>query len=164
MAEDYGGPEPECSVEWRQLVPLEAERKARQLKLMIRFEEQIKREDRISGRLEASMKGALSGLDGVRLFSSLGSRRHDWRGASIKTRVEADFKLSLASIRYQDILIVPEREGKQDDRDIDRFFVIPDDEMVIKLTNVLSEENYYVKRVIENPPRSGGHANHVQRY
>jgi len=162
--DDYGGPEPQHSVEWRHLVPTEDERKARQLKLMIRFEGQIKREDQISGRLEAAMKGGLSGLDTVRLFSSLGGRRHDWRGASIRTRVEADFALSLASIRYQDVLIVPEREGREDDSDTDRFCVIPDDEMVIKLTNVLSEENYYVKRVIENPPRSGAHANHVQRY
>jgi hypothetical protein len=35
--------------------------------------------------------------------------------------------------------------------------------MVIGLTNALSE-NYYVKRVIEHPPRSGGRADHVQRY
>lgn len=163
-AEDYGGPEPQRSVEWRQLVPNGDERKARQLKLMIRFEGQIEREDQISGRLEASMKGTLSGLDGVRLFSSLGTRRRDWRGASIRTRVEANFELSLKSIRYQDVLIVPQREGKEDDRDTDRFCVIPDDEMVIKLTNVLSEENYYVKRVVEHPPRSGGRADHVQRY
>jgi hypothetical protein len=163
-AEDYGGPEPQRSVEWRQLVPNGDERKARQVRLMIRFEGQIERKDQISGRLEASMKGTLSGLDGVRLFSSLGTRRRDWRGASIRTRVEANFELSLKSIRYQDVLIVPQREGKEDDRDTDRFCVIPDDEMVIKLTNVLSEENYYVKRVVEHPPRSGGRADHVQRY
>jgi hypothetical protein len=72
--------------------------------------------------------------------------------------------LSLASIRYQDVLIVPEHEGKDDERDTDKFCVIPDDEMVIKLTNALSEDNYYVKRVIEHPPRSGGRADHVQRY
>ena len=41
--------------------------------------------------------------------------------------------------------------------------MIPNDEMVIGLTNALSE-NYYVKRVIEHPPRSGGRADHVQRY
>jgi hypothetical protein len=145
-------------------VPTEDERKARQLKLMIRFEDQIEPEDQISGRLETAMKGALSGLDGVRLFSSLGKRRDDWRGATIRTRVEADFQLSLASIRYQDVLIVPQREAKEDDSDTDKFCVIPDDEMVIELTNALSEESYYVKRVIEHPPRSGGRADHVQRY
>src|SRR6201999_2687355 len=38
------------------------------------------------------------------------------------------------------------------------------DETVIALPNAMSRENYYVKRVIENPPRSGGRANRVQRY
>lgn len=163
-AEDHGGPEPLRSVEWRQLVPTEAERMGRQLKLIIRFEGQIEQEDQISGRLEAALKGTLSGLDKVRLYSSLGNRRDDWRGASIRTRIEADFELSLASIRYQGVLIVPEREVNETDGDTDTFCVIPDDEMVIKLTNTLSEENYYVKRVIEHPPRSGGRADRVQRY
>jgi hypothetical protein len=162
-AEDCGGPDALRSVEWRQLLPTPQQRQARQLKLVIRFEERIDSEDLVSGRLEAAMQGALSGLDGVRLYSSLGRRRNDWRGANIRTRVEADFRLSLASIRYQDVRIVPEREAKEDDSYADEFSVIPDDETVIELTNALSE-NYYIKRVIEHPPRSGGRADHVQRY
>ena len=42
--------------------------------------------------------------------------------------------------------------------------LIPDDEAVIALTNAMSEEGYYVKHVIENPPRSGRRANELQRY
>ena len=102
-------------------------------------------------------------MDGARLYSSLGQRRDDWRGATIRTRIEADFRLSLASIRYQDVRIVPEREARDDDSNAEEFRVIPDDQMVIRLTNALSE-NYYVKRVIEHPPRSGGRADHMQRY
>ena len=41
--------------------------------------------------------------------------------------------------------------------------MIPNDDMVIGLTNALSED-YYIKRVIEHPPRSGGRADHMQRY
>jgi hypothetical protein len=162
-AEDCGGPEALRRVEWRQLLPTEQQRQARQLKLTIRFEGKIRSEDRVSGRLEATMNGALSGLDKVRLYSSLGRRRDDWRGAAIRTRIEADFKLSLRSIRYQDVLIVPERHVREDDSNADQFDVIPNDDMVISLTNALSED-YYVKRVIEHPPRSGGRADHVQRY
>jgi hypothetical protein len=163
IAQDCGGPDALRSVEWRQLLPNHQQRQARRLTLVIRFEERIDAEDLISGRLEAAMRGALSGVDGVRLYSSLGKRRDDWRGATIRTRVEADFKLSLASIRYQDVRIVPEREVKQDDNYADEFSVIPDDETVIELTNALSE-NYYLKRVVEHPPQSGGRADHVQRY
>jgi hypothetical protein len=163
VAEDSGGPEPLRSLEWRQLLPTPEQRQARQLKLTIRFEEPIDSHDTVNGRLEAVMRGALSGLDGVRLYDSLGRPRGDWRGATVRTRVEADFKLSLGSIRYQDVRIVPEREAKDDDSNIDVFGVIPDDETVIELTSALSE-NRYVKRVIEHPPRSGGRADHVQRY
>ena len=111
-AEDCGGPEALRRVEWRQLLPTEQQRQDRQLKLTIRFEGKILSEDRVSGRLEATMRGALSGLDKVRLYSSLGKRRGDWRGAAIRTRIEADFKLSLSSIRYQDVLIVRGNMGR----------------------------------------------------
>ena len=47
-------------VEWRQLLPTEQERQARQLKLTIRFEGKIRSEDKVIGRLEATMKGAVS--------------------------------------------------------------------------------------------------------
>jgi hypothetical protein len=162
-AEDCGGLEALRRVEWRQLLPSKQERQDRQLKLTIRFEGKILAEDQVSGRLEATLRGALSGLDKVRLYSSLGKRRGDWRGAAIRTRVEADFKLSLRSIRYQDVLIVRDRGSVEDANNADQFDVIPNDDMVIGLTNALSE-NYYVKRVIEHPPRSGGRANHMQRY
>ena len=163
VAEASGGPEPLRSLEWRQLLPSREERQARQLKLAIRFEAPIDSQDLVSGRLEAGMRGAVSGLHGVRLYGSLGRPRDDWRGATVRTRVEADFKLSLGSIRYQDVRIVPEREAEEDDSNVDVFGVIPDDETVIKLTSALSE-NRYVKRVIEHPPRSGGRADRVQRY
>jgi hypothetical protein len=42
--------------------------------------------------------------------------------------------------------------------------VIPNDETVIRLTHALSEEGYYIKRVIENPRRSGARANLIRRY
>jgi hypothetical protein len=163
VAEDCGGSEALRRVEWRQLLPTGQQRQDRQLKLTIRFEGKILAEDQVSGRLEATMRGALSGLDKVRLYSSLGKRRGDWRGAAIRTRIEADFKLSLRSIRYQDVLIVREHGARGDGANADPFPVIPNDEMVIGLTNALSE-NYYVKRVIEHPPRSGSRADHVQRY
>ena len=115
-------------VEWRQLLPTEQERQDRQLKLTIRFEGKILAEDRVSGHLEATMRGALSGLDKVRLYSSLGKRRGDWRGAAIRTRIEADFELSLRSIRYQDVLIVREHGAIGDENNADPFRVIPNDE------------------------------------
>jgi hypothetical protein len=134
--------------------------------LSIQFRDQVCHADEISGRLMATMHGTLSGVTGVRLYNSLGARRGYAGAASVKTRVDANFTLSLASIRYQAVRVVPDRAEEDSDRDsyVDEFAVVPGDETVIALTNAISEEKYYVKRVIENPPRSGRRADLVQRY
>jgi hypothetical protein len=141
-------------------------RRATRLTLSIQFAGQVDPEDEISGRLKATMQGTLSGITGVRLFNSLGERRGYAGTASVKTRVDVDFSLSLASIRYQAVRVVPDRAAEDSDHDsyADKFPVVPDDETVIALTNTMSEEGYYVKHVIENPPRSGRRADLVQRY
>lgn len=141
-------------------------RRAARLTLSIRFEGQVDPEDEVSGRLTATMQGTLSGVTGVGLFNSLGERRGYTGKASIKTRVDATFRLSLASIRYQAVRVVPDRAAEDSDRDsyADVFPVVPGDETVIMLTNAMSEEGYYVKHVIENPPRSGKRADLIQRY
>jgi hypothetical protein len=186
-------PDGRRAIEWKQLIPadqagsaepregpapIEGEpaaraevtgrtwRQAGRLTLAIRFEGQIDPGDEISGRLEATMDGTLSGVEGVQLFTSLGKRRGYGGKPSIKTCIEADFTLSLASIQYQAIRVVPDRAAEDSDRDkyADSFAVIPGDETVIDLTNAMSKERYYVKHVIENPPRSGARADLVQRY
>ena len=159
------------SLELKPLSPAKPEKDDRahrpaRLTLSIRFEGQIEPEDEISGRLKAIMQGTLSGVTGVRLFNSLGEHRGYTGKASIKTRVDANFRLSLASIRYQASRVVPDRAAEDSDRDsyADKFDIVPGDETVIALTNAMSEEGYYVKHVIENPPRSGKRADLVQRY
>ena len=142
------------------------ERSATRLTLSIQFGGEVNPEDEISGRIKATMQGMLSGVTGVWLFNSLGAPRGIAGGASIKTRVDLNFRLSLASIRYQAVRVVPDRAAEDSDREsyADEFAVVPSDETVIALTNAMSEEGYYVKHVIENPPRSGGRADLVQRY
>lgn len=159
------------SLELKRLCPAkqgkgDQERQATRLTLSIRFEGQVDPEDEISGRLEAAMKGTLSGVTGVWLFDPLGARRGHAGVADIKTRLDVNFRLSLASIRYQAVRVVPDRAAEDSDRDsyADEFAVVPGDETVIALTNAMSEEGYYVKHVIENPPRSGRRADLVQRY
>jgi hypothetical protein len=151
-------------VEWRQLAPAPDELRARRITLAVRFEQPIDVAEVLSGRLEATMRGTLSGVRGLCLYGALGKGRNMTR-ASIKTRMEVDFELSLASIRYQAIRIVPDHVGHESAVGFPReFAVIPDDDTVIELTNALSERGYYVKRVIENAPRSGARADLVHRY
>ena len=130
----------------------------------IRFSGQIDRGDEISGQLNATLRGTLSGVTRIRVFDALGAPR-SYRTPAIRTRVEMGFRLSLASIRYQAIRVVPGRAADEIDRaSLAEFAVIPGDETVIALTNALSQEGYYVKHVIENPPQIGRQARRVQRY
>jgi hypothetical protein len=153
------------SLEWRQLSPTEEERQDRRFTITVQFQHQIASGDELTGDLEAVMKGTLSGVESMSLYTALGTRRA-YAGSAKTTEVKAAFTLSLASVRYQDVRVVPDRALEDSDRSslVNEFPIVPDDETVIALTNAMSRENYYVKRVIENPPRSGGRANRVQRY
>jgi hypothetical protein len=153
-------------IEWKQLSPSRLERQGRQFTIAVQFENPIADEDDLSGRLEATMKGSLSGVNGIRLYNALGTSRGMSGPPSVKTQVEADFTLSMASVRYQALRVVPDRE----DEDADHhgfpadFDAIPDDETLISLTNALAEAQFYVKRVTENPPRTGGRADVMHRF
>lgn len=145
------------TIKWRNLLPTEAEARNRRLTLTIQFEEQISGQDAVSGDLTAIMKGALSGITGVRMYSALGDYRSVSGKISVQTRLEAEFTLSLASIRYQSVKAYPDRasrEGEHGD-DVIESDAIPDDDTLVALTNALGEDDFYVKRLAENPPRGG---------
>lgn len=154
------------AIEWKQFSPTRDERRERQFTIAVQFENPIVSEDRLLGRLEAGMRGALSGVNGIRLYNALGRPRVMSGPPSVTTRVEADFTLSLASVRYQAVRVISDR----DDEDTDRenfsadFDAIPDDKTIISLTNALAEQQFYVKRVTENPPRIGGRADVMHRF
>ena len=154
-------------IEWVQLRPSEQENQRKRLDFVVQFEDKIKEGDAISGRLDMVFKGAISGIERIHLYSPLGDRRIHSSAANVKTHVMLDFELSLTSTRYQDVRLVPDRRMSEDrDRGEAREFpaVIPNDDTVIRLTNALSEQGYYIKRIIENPRRSGPRANLVRRY
>lgn len=149
------------TIEWIQLSPTKPQLDGRRLTIVVKFENQIFGEDDLSGRLEATMTRALSGVDGVRMYNALGARRAVSGTPSVKTRVEADFTVSMASIRYQAVRVFPEH-ADEDSYAAD-FHAIPGDDTVIALTNALAQNGFYIKRVTENPPRSGGRADTVHR-
>jgi hypothetical protein len=154
-------------VRWTQIMPAPNEQEERRLTLGVRFKNKVDlKKDRVSGSVEVVMKGALSGIENIELYGSLGERRQQSGGARIRTRITARFDLSLASIRYQAECVFPPYHAKDGEagQRAASFDVVPNDETVIELTNAMSERGFYVKRVIENPPRSGNKADTVQRY
>jgi hypothetical protein len=150
-------------IEWKQ-VSLDQEK--RRSSFVVHFEERIKNTDVIKGSLVVSFRGALSGLEGIDLFEPLGGRRRGGRYTDVKTEVVADLELSLNGVRYQDVRVVPDprRDDLAQIPEIHEFpGVIPDHETLIALTDAMSADGYYVKRVIENPPRDRGRADLVNR-
>lgn len=133
----------------------------------VRFERPIEAGSMLRGRVEVEFRGALSGLEGVDLYYPLGHRRREQRAASITTKVVADFELSLARVRYQDVRVVPDGKRPEDaarSKTVVFGDVVPDHHAIIAVTNAISEQGYYVNRVLENPPRTGAQANRVNRH
>lgn len=158
--------EPARSIKWSNLLITEAEHRKRQRVFSISFEDTVAESDFIQGRLEVKFKGALSGIEKIDVFTPLGGRR-EGRPADISTKLIIDFELSLAGLQYQDFRVVPDLNVEEDKARLEALTFpgwIPDHNTVITLTNKISESDYYIKRIIENPPRTGEQANHVNRY
>ena len=122
----------------------------------------------LSGMLEATFGGTLSGLTGVGVYLPGGGRSHPLE-TKPQTKVTVTFDISLRALRYQEDRVIPD-ENNADDRakarnKVDDFpGVIPDYRTVAELTNAISADNYYVKSVVEHPPyRDDGRPNVVNR-
>lgn len=150
-----------------------------------------------SGTLKAVFGETLSGISGIDLYLAGGRRAYEsgqaqagpaqagpgraeqgqgWQGpeAKVRTEVTVDFEISLAGLRYQNDLAVPDA-GSQPQGDgpwasadprsePDKFAVVPDYRLVTELTNLISEAGYYVKSVVEHLPyRDDGRENVLNR-
>jgi hypothetical protein len=148
-------------IDWLQVPPLDADHEYRQLQerrsrqLKIRFEKPIPPHSTLSGRIEATFEGTLSGVTGIGLYLPGGRHADRQLTPSAKTKVAVDFTVSLAAIRYQDDRVVPD-ENNADDvnrREPDKFVgVVPNPDVIIQLTNAISKDDYYVKSVTEHAP------------
>jgi hypothetical protein len=158
--------DPVHTINWSSILITDTECKNRHRIFSISFEDTVEESDFIQGRLEVLFKGALSGIEGIDVFYPLGWRRQE-KTTDIRTKLIIDFELSLAGLRYQDFRVVPDLNIKEDKGKLEPLTFhgrIPDHNTVITLTNEISENDYYIKRIIENPPRTGEQANRVNRY
>jgi len=148
-------------IDWQQVPPKDPDHNYSQLQerrsrsLTIRFERPIPPQSTLSGRIEATFEGTLSGVTGVGLYLPGGRRAERQLVPSAKTRVMVDFTVNLGAIRYQDDRVVPD-EHNADDKNrsrLDEFAgVIPNYSVIIRLTDAISKDDYYVKSVIEHAP------------
>lgn len=159
--------QPTRTIEWRR--PTKDDEHG--VTLTIRFEKAVRSDegdkkdagtakaDRLRGQLNIYFKGTLSGIEDVAFYHPLGGRqknvlggRRDDKDCEVRTIASVNFDLSLSRVRYQDIWVMPKVSEKIESDELPG--VIPDHRTVIDVTNSISDR-YYVKRVIENPPRGG---------
>jgi hypothetical protein len=138
----------------------------RRLKVSVQFENPINMSQSINGHLEIVFRNTISGVDAVTIHHPLGHQREvDEKKIERTITFSAEFELSLAGIRYQDQRVVPDSKLEQDRQKQETVTfpgVIPDYQTVVKLTDAMSD-HYYVKSVVENPPRSGGRVSVLTR-
>lgn len=168
------------TIRWRQLKPDPS--KAGSLTLMLQFERPIEipaaaadrdedgagTELTLTGTIEATFKGLLSGVTGVSVYLPGGgsSRRPP---TTTQTQVAVTFGASLRLIRYQTERVVPDKDHPDDRAQqrhrADEFHgVVPDYRTVAEVTNAVSMSGYYVKSVVEHPPyRDDGRPGVVNR-
>ncbi|MGI5179250.1 hypothetical protein ACQEVZ_23245 [Dactylosporangium sp. CA-152071] len=156
------------TIRWKQLPPPQPG--ARSLTLQLRFERPITEVPEstdpdddgsrsrltLSGKVEATFEGLLSGVTGVGVYLPGGGPGHSPRPKT-QTKVAVTFDASLRSIRYQDDRVVPDENHESDlaqgRHRADEFHgVLPDSRTVAELTNAISSDGYYVKSVVEHPP------------
>jgi hypothetical protein len=150
-------------IDWQQVPPKDPdhnysqlqERRSRSLK--IHFERPIPPQSTLSGHIEATFEGTLSGVTGISLYLPGGRRAERQLVPSAKTRVAVDFTVDLGAIRYQDDRVVPDENNTDDMRKdrgrLEEFAgVVPNYGVIIRLTDAISKDDYYVKSVVEHAP------------
>jgi hypothetical protein len=132
--------------------------------LSVAFSRRIEENSKITGSISMKFDRTLSGADGVRVHAAGGGRRKDGAKCKVNTKVILGFTLSLAAVRYQDVRAVP--DPAKDAGPEHRVYknLMPDHHTVAHLVNVLSRNRYYVKSVLENPPRPGAGAGVLNRF
>ena len=102
--------------------------------------------EQLNGRFEIESDHLLSGIKGLQLFYATGRKQMMGPVVNKKFLITADYRLALNSIRpacaYRPhIAPIPTKD-------------IPDEQIICQLSDALSQGNIYVKKIIENPPRT----------
>jgi hypothetical protein len=128
------------------------------------FKNDIGLDSVIRGRAQILLRDTISGLRRLRMFYPLG-RPLNCQTVT-ETRLILDFELSLASLRSEELRIMPDQETSRNGEKNGRLIfegVAPDHLTIIGLVNELTNENFYVSGVIDSSPSSGSVADLVNR-
>ncbi|WP_433558353.1 hypothetical protein ACQPWY_07185 [Pseudonocardia xinjiangensis] len=154
-------------IEWRPIPNVPHTARGRYW-ISLRFEGRIRPDDVIRGEMVGRFRGNLCRVEQVDLHGPDGERR-DRISTKRYTRARLEFNLSLAAVEYEAVRVLPPHTDPTKPEASDRpqysfDRVVPDSATLARVMDALSEGDYYVKRVVENPPQPGRTASVTNRY
>jgi hypothetical protein len=146
------------SITWKKLALGEQASTAYRQSLYIQFKEKIDVETRLEGEISILFPAALSGSREPAFYTSWGSERANGpKEFEAATTVTATLDLDLSGLRYQELEV--------QERMILRDGVVPNSHLITGIVGALSQEDFYIKRIIENPKRTSKEGAHkINRY
>jgi hypothetical protein len=157
------------TITWNQVQISEQSRKQCRYTFRIQFENRIDSlNSSVFGEVKVLFKGTLSGLKNLGIYFPTGNRIKTLQEEfTIKTEIHADFELSLASLRYQQIRRVPEPYKNESDLIRPETLIFPNVSpnyiTVTSLADAISEQGFYVKQLIENQPTTNARTGRINR-
>lgn len=121
----------------------------------VRFQNKIEPSTILRGQLQMHFRDTLSRFNGVKLFYPWGRKRANRPKVTCKeqTDVVVDFELHMNKLRVQETMVKSESVNVRN--------MVPDHDIVINLTQGINHADIYVKRVIENQPRTSKVGAHI---
>lgn len=148
------------SITWKRLTFEATDEGSYRRSIYIQFQNPIELETRLEGELELHIPAPLSGAGGFQFFTPWGKRQlydHEHLYYDSRTTLKVSLDLDLGGLRYQNL------ETKE--KKILREGLVPDSRLVAELVDVISEQDFYVKRVTENPARTSKEGAHkINKY
>ena len=155
---------------WKKPATGEKALKDRRQRFQVEFENEIDLSATIRGQLEMTFKNSFSRISAILLFFPVGTKS-SIRSQDIETKVTVEFRFCLASLAYQEVLLIPKYPANEmnhnamNHKENSLCFkkLIPNHQAVIELTNALCAHGFYVQQAVAEFPRTGMSADRINR-
>ncbi|MEW5988032.1 MAG: hypothetical protein AB1791_15475 [Chloroflexota bacterium] len=144
-ADDYQPPPNHQVVVWEQIEVGLEKQWPRQVAFYVQMAGSVSKATEVCGRLRLHFEDAALGISAMKPFSALGEERSPTVNRRY-TDVIVDFQLHLAHLPF-------ERETGGPDVSV-RLARLPDHRLIAELVHRISDQNVYVKSIVEEPPHA----------
>jgi hypothetical protein len=126
---------------------------APRLSIFIQFQKAFDNNVRLFGHMKLRVPSAKSGLNRVDVCTPFGGKRDQRVDFEAFTIYDIALDLNISCLRYQQLqTFSPPMDEKQG--------IVPDTKFITNVTDRLSREGFYIKRIIENPSRTSKEGAH----